>query len=78
MATALPPSSSSDNPRVDTQYRKPRADLYTLMLAVSLVAILVGIIFLCLYNGVYDWKMKDPSVNAGMIMPGTFLSMFFR
>jgi len=78
MATALPPSSSSDSPRADKQYRKPRADLYTLMLAVSLVAILVGIVFLCLYNGIYDWKMKDASVNAGMIMPPAFLSMFFR
>jgi hypothetical protein len=52
MATALPPNSS-DRPSVDTQYRKPKADLYTLLLAIALVAILIGSLFLFLYNSAY-------------------------
>jgi hypothetical protein len=69
MATALPPSST-DKAIVDTQYRKPKPDLYTLLLVISLVAILVGIIFLCLYNSVFEWKLSDPSVQTSMMSHG--------
>jgi hypothetical protein len=75
MATALPPSST-DKPSVETQYRKPKADLYTLMLVISLVAILVGILFLCLYNGVYEWKMNE-NVTTSMILHGKELASLF-
>ena len=69
MATPLPPSST-DNPGVPTQYRKPKADLYTLMLVIALVAILVGILFLVFENqGDYDWKMKD-NITTSMMMRG--------
>jgi hypothetical protein len=73
MATSLPPSSN-DNPSSPTQYRKPKADLYTLMLVIALVAILVGILFLCLYNGVYEWKVsyampKAASMQVCKILP---------
>jgi hypothetical protein len=66
MATALPPSST-DKPVAPTQYRKPKADLYTLMLVIALVAILVAIVFLCLYNGVYEWKMKDTIPTSAIV-----------
>jgi hypothetical protein len=36
--------------------RKPRADIYTMMLVLSLIAVLVGILFLYLYNADYEWK----------------------
>ncbi|MCC6123627.1 MAG: hypothetical protein IT426_01560 [Pirellulales bacterium] len=79
MATALPPSST-DKPGVQTQYRKPKADLYTLLLAIALAAILVAIIFLCLYNGVFEWKMTD-NIPTGTIVrdwgvPVSFLGFF--
>jgi hypothetical protein len=70
MATALPPSST-DKPGVETVYRKPRADLYTLMLIIALLAILVGILFLVFENQTdYDWKMKDSSIVTSMITLG--------
>jgi hypothetical protein len=79
MTTSLPPSSP-DRPVAPTQYRKPRADLYTLMLVIALVAILIGILFLCLYNNVYNWEMKG-NVRTSMIVPsremGSWLAGFF-
>jgi hypothetical protein len=62
----MSPPSSTDNPGVETHYRKPRADLYTLLLAIALVAILIGIIFLCLYNSEFQWKTKD-NIQTSMI-----------
>jgi hypothetical protein len=52
------------------QYRKPRADLYTLLLAVALLAILVGILFLYWDNQVFEWKMKD-TIPTSMISWGS-------
>ncbi len=72
MATALPPSST-DKPAAETLYRKPRADLYTLMLIIALAAILVGILFLVFENQGYDWKMKD-NVVTGMIALGSTIN----
>jgi len=39
-------------------YRKPRADLYTVLLALALIAILLGIICLYFENKMYDWDYK--------------------
>jgi hypothetical protein len=64
MATMSPPSST-DKPGVETHYRKPRVDLYTLLLAIALVAILIGIIFLCMYNSEFQWKTKE-SIQTSM------------
>jgi hypothetical protein len=61
--TSLP--SSADKPGV-TQYRKPRPDLYTLMLAIALVSLLVAILFLYFYNVDFKWEMKS-NVPTGMI-----------
>jgi hypothetical protein len=44
-------------------YRKPKADLYTVFLVFALIAVLLGILFLCLYMSDYDWKLKgQPAV----------------
>jgi hypothetical protein len=44
-------------------YRKPRADVYTVLLAVALVALLIGILCLYLEMKAYDWKIRGgPSV----------------
>ena len=40
-------------------YRKPRADLYTVLLALALIAILLGIVCLYFENKMYDWDYKD-------------------
>lgn len=72
MATALPPSSA-DNAGVEVHYRKPQADLYTLMLVFALVAILIGIIFLVFENQLdYEWKMKE-NIITSMITHGSSL-----
>jgi len=39
-------------------YRKPRPDLYTVLLALSLIAILIGILFLYLEQETYEFKFK--------------------
>lgn len=64
--TSLP--NSADKP-VETQYRKPKPDLYTLMLAIALIAILVATLFLYFYNRNYDWNMKS-NVPTSMITAG--------
>lgn len=43
--------------------RKPRADLYTVLLVIALIALLVGILFLYLEMDLYEFKLKGgPSV----------------
>lgn len=45
-------------------YRKPRADLYTVLLVLALLAVLIGILFLYLEMETYDFKFKGgPSVT---------------
>lgn len=47
-----------------TAYRKPRADLYTVLLVIALLALLVGILFLYAENSYYEWKTKGaPAVS---------------
>lgn len=45
-------------------HRKPRADLYTVLLVISLIAVLLGILFLYLYNARYDFKRKSSAAAA--------------
>jgi hypothetical protein len=45
--------------------RKTKADVYTVLLVIALVAVLLAIVFLWLYNIDYEWKLK----NAGMSRP---------
>ena len=39
-------------------YRKPKTDLYTVLLAISLIAIGIGILFLYLEQDTYDFQFK--------------------
>jgi hypothetical protein len=66
MATALPPNST-DNPIGEVQqYRKPKADLYTLLLGIALAAILIAILFLFLETKDYEGKLKE-NIPTSMI-----------
>ena len=49
-----------------SQRRKPKADLYTALLALALVALLVAILFLYLYMGLYEFKIKG-GPTAGLV-----------
>ena len=53
--TVSPPKSSS-NP--GGNFRKPRADLYTILLVIALLAILVAILFLYLHMQSYNFEIK--------------------
>ncbi len=47
-------------------YRRPRADVYTMLLIIALIALLLGII--CLYGemSMYEFEMDGgPTVSAG-------------
>jgi hypothetical protein len=45
--------------------RKTKPDIYTVLLVIALLALIVGIVFLCLYNANYEWKMAGgPSIPA--------------
>lgn len=37
-------------------HRKPKADVYTILLVVALLAVLLGILFLYLFNRDYEFK----------------------
>jgi hypothetical protein len=46
--------------------RKPRADLYTVLLVIALVAVLIGILFLYLEMGLYEFKFQG-GPSPGMV-----------
>ena len=46
-------------------HRKPRPDLYTVLLAIALVAVLIGILFLYLEMQLYEFKI-DGGPPVGM------------
>jgi len=56
-------------------YRKPEADLYTVMLVVSLLAVIIGIVFLCLEMNQYKWEIKGMAGVIGSPFGG-LLSLF--
>ncbi len=59
-----------------TAYRRPEADLYTVLLTLALVAISLAILFLCLEMNLYNFEFKGgptpamitawPAVQAGL------------
>jgi hypothetical protein len=49
------PPKSTNNPG---SYRKPRPDLYTILLVIALLAILVAILFLYLHMQAYEFKFN--------------------
>ena len=53
----MSPAKSSNAP--GGNFRKPRADLYTVLLVIALLAILVAIIFLYLYMQSYNFEVKS-------------------
>ena len=59
----MSPRKSSSRP--GGPYRKPQADIYTVLLAIALVALIIGIICLCLEMNLYEFKLKGgPTVSA--------------
>ncbi len=52
-------------------YRKPRADLYTVLLILALVAILLAILCLYFEMKMYDFKFKGAPVAAALEVPVT-------
>ena len=51
-------SSKAAAPAPAGPYRKPQPDLYTVLLVLSLIAILIGILFLYLEQETYEFKFK--------------------
>ncbi len=45
-------------------HRKPKADLYTILLVIALLAVLIAIMFLWLELAAYDYKTKGGPVAA--------------
>ena len=70
----MSPPKSSNNP--GGNFRKPRADLYTILLVIALLAILVAILFLYLHMQSYNFEFKaGPPVamiaaNLGVLVSG--------
>ncbi len=59
------PTSSQPSGQPTGPYRKPRADVYTVLLILALVAILLTILCLSGEMKMYDWKSKGgPSVSV--------------
>lgn len=58
------PAAAKAKPTQAAQaYRKPQADLYTMLLVLSLLAVIGGIVFVCLEMNVYNFEFKGgPSV----------------
>ena len=52
----------SPQPAAPRSYRKPQADLYTILLAMALVAVLVAILFLYLFMKTYAQAGAPPPV----------------
>ncbi len=52
------PLETSAPIRPTVSHRKPKADMYTVLLVISLIAVLLGILFLYLHMGRYDFKFK--------------------
>lgn len=48
-------------------YRKPQPDLYTVLLVLSLIAILIGILFLYLEQETYEFKFKNGAPPVAMV-----------
>ena len=61
-------SSNSSKPR--GPYRKSRADVYTVLLALALTAIVIGLVFLTLEMDIYIWEFKGgPIPTASLQRP---------
>jgi hypothetical protein len=55
-------------------HRKPKADLYTVLLAIALLAVLVAILFFWLEMRSYEYKSKGaPSVVMATVQGSSFI-----
>ena len=62
--TSSPPDSAAGR-KPGGPYRKPQADIYTVLLAFALVFILLGILCLYFENNIYEWKYEGaPTVST--------------
>lgn len=52
------PLETSAPIRPTVSHRKPKVDMYTVLLVMSLIAVLLGILFLYLHMDHYDFKFK--------------------
>ena len=52
------PANKLSNSPSGGPYRKPRADIYTVLLVLALVALIVGIVMLWLEMDLYQWKFS--------------------
>lgn len=65
----MSPRKSSETPATPAlvstgSRRKSKPDLYTVLLVIALVAVLIGILFLYLEMGLYEFKLRGgPSVG---------------
>jgi hypothetical protein len=60
-------------------YRKPRVNVYTVLLVISLLAILVAILFLWLHLDDYQWKHKGgPNAALPRAAGGAFYAARFE
>ena len=57
---SLPESTieTQEGPAPVGPHRKPRPDLYTVLLVIAMVAILIGILFLYLEMRLYEFKLE--------------------
>ena len=59
LSTPNPTSNKAGGP-----YRKPRADVFTVLLVIALVALILGIVCLYAEMEAYEWKFKNvPTVS---------------
>jgi len=57
-------AASPTSPARGVYVPKARSDIYTVMLGISLAAVLLGILFLILELGSYNWEMQAPLAAA--------------
>ena len=62
-------ASSTTEKKAATVYSKPRANVYTVLLVISLLAIIVGCVFLYLFMAEYEFKIKGGPM-ASLQRPG--------
>ena len=60
----------STDPGRGVVVHKPKADIYTVLLGISLVAILMAITFLCMELSRYNWDVKAAGAKAVGMAPG--------
>ncbi|MGD9722959.1 MAG: hypothetical protein AB7O59_21295 [Pirellulales bacterium] len=57
-AKAKKKPAAAPEPSRGVVVEKPKANIYTVLLALSLVAVFIGCIFLSLEMAAYDWQFK--------------------